>query len=54
MPRYPVSMSKERVILERRFVPKGSIVIHEGDDAYSAYLIQSGTVSVYSKVDGIE
>ena len=47
-----IFMSKERVILERRFIPKGSIVIHEGDDAYSAFLIQSGMVSVYSKVGG--
>ncbi len=40
-----------RVILERRFVPKGSIFIKQGDEAYSAYLIQSGSVSVYSKVN---
>jgi len=37
------------VILERKFVPKGSIIIQEGDDAYSAYLIQSGKVKVYTK-----
>ncbi len=46
-------MAKDsRVILERRFVPKGSIFIKQGDEAYSAYLIQSGCVSVYSKNDG--
>jgi CRP-like cAMP-binding protein len=45
-------MSKDnRVILERRFVPKGGVFIKQGDEAYSAYLIQSGLVSVYSKVD---
>lgn len=42
-------MPRERVILERRFVPKGSVIIKEGDEGYSAYLIQSGEVEVYSK-----
>ncbi len=42
------------VILERRYVSKGSIIIKEGDDAYSAYLIQSGSVRVYTKRDGKE
>lgn len=37
-----------RVILERRYVPKNAIIIKEGDDAYSAYLIQSGKARVYS------
>lgn len=40
---------KERVILERRFVPKGTKIIEQGDDAYNAYLIQSGSVSVYTE-----
>ncbi len=40
-------MSKDRVVLERRFIPKGSTFIKQGDEAYSAYLIQSGSVSVY-------
>ncbi|MGH1455531.1 MAG: cyclic nucleotide-binding domain-containing protein [Alphaproteobacteria bacterium] len=47
-------MSKERVVLERRFIPKGSIFIKQGDEAYSAYLIQSGAVSVYSTIDGAQ
>ena len=47
-------MVRNRVILERRFVPKDSIIIEEGDVAYSAYLIQSGSVSVYSKSSGRE
>lgn len=42
------------VILERKFVPKGSVVIKEGDDAYSAYLIQSGEVRVFTKKNGEE
>jgi len=41
-------MSRDRIILERRFVPKGSVIIEEGDEGYSAYLIQSGEVEVYS------
>lgn len=43
---------KERIILERRFVPKGTIIIEQGDNAYSAYLIQSGCVSVYTEHNG--
>ncbi len=35
------------IILERRFVAKGAIIIKEGDDAYSAYLIQAGKARVY-------
>lgn len=38
-----------RVILERKYVAKGSMIIKEGDDAYSAYLIQSGSVRVFTK-----
>lgn len=42
-------MSKDRVILERRYVPKDSVFIRQGDEAYSAYLIQSGSVTVYTE-----
>ncbi len=42
-------MPRDRVILERRFVPEGTVIIKEGDEGYSAYLIQSGEVEVYSK-----
>jgi len=42
-------MPRDRVILERRFVPKGRVIIKEGDEGYSAYLIQSGEVEVYSE-----
>ncbi len=45
-------MAKDRIILERRFVPKGSIIMRQGDEGYSAYLVQSGRVSVYSNIDG--
>ena len=41
-------MARDRIILERRFVPKGSTIIKEGDEGYAAYLIQSGEVDVYS------
>ncbi len=47
-------MTNERIILERRFVPKGTAIIKEDDDAYSAYLIQSGEVSVFTNKDGKE
>lgn len=43
-------MPKDRMILERRYVPKGKIIIKEGDVGYSAFLIQSGSVRVYSEL----
>ena len=45
---------KERAILERRFVAKGAKIIKQGDQAYNAYLIQSGQVSIYAEQNGIE
>ena len=48
-------MVRDRVILERRFVPKDTMIIREGEEAYSAYLIQSGRVSVFTEEeDGSE
>ena len=40
------------VILERRFVPKDTLVMKEGDPGNSAYLIQSGAVEVFTENDG--
>ncbi len=40
------------VILERRFVPKGTLVVEQGEPGMSAYVIQSGSVEVYSSHDG--
>jgi CRP/FNR family cyclic AMP-dependent transcriptional regulator len=45
---------KETVILERRFVPKDAVVIHEGEYGAQAYLIQSGGVRVFTSHDGRE
>lgn len=45
-------MSKERVILERRFVPRDTVIIKQGEEAYAAYLIQSGSVQVYQEKEG--
>ena len=42
------------VILERQFVPEGTLILKEGDPGNSAYLIQSGTVEVYTEHDGRE
>lgn len=44
-------MGKNTVILERRFVPAGTMIVKEGEEAYGAYLIQSGSVSVFTKQD---
>ena len=42
-------VSNSSVILERRFVPKDTLVIQEGEPGNSAYLIQSGSVEVYTE-----
>lgn len=45
-------MSKDTIILERRFVPEGTLIMRQGEDGNCAYLIQSGTVKVYTEHDG--
>lgn len=42
------------VILERRFVPKGTLIMEEGDLGNCAYIIQSGIVEVYTRNEGHE
>lgn len=39
------------VILERRFVPEGTLIVKQGDEGNSAYLIQSGKVEVYNETE---
>ncbi len=41
-------------IHERRFVPKDTLIIEEGEEGSSAYLLLSGTVEVFSPHDGKE
>lgn len=41
--------NRNPIILERKFVPKDGMLIHEGDKRKQAYLIQSGKVRVYTK-----
>lgn len=43
-----MSVKSNRPILERRFYPKDQVIIQEGDDGQTAYLIQSGVVSVFT------
>lgn len=45
-------MGKETIILERRYVPAGTLIIRQGDEGNCAYLIQSGSVRVYTEHDG--
>lgn len=40
------------MILERRYVPKGTLVVKQGEDGNSAYLVQSGAVEVYTDHEG--
>jgi len=42
----------KRIILERRFVPAGTVIMNQGESANCAYLIQSGKASVYIESDG--
>ena len=44
----------ETVILERRFIPKGQLIIRAGEFGQEAYLIQSGQVSVFIVKDDKE
>lgn len=39
-------------VLERRFYSKGKLIVKEGEEAYVAFIIQSGTVSVFSSKNG--
>ena len=45
-------MSKDSIILERRFVPEGTMVMRQGEPGNCAYLIQSGSVRVYTEHNG--
>lgn len=45
-------MAKDSIILERRFVPAGTLVMRQGDQGNSAYLLQSGSVSVFTEYEG--
>lgn len=39
-------------VLERRAVPRGEVIIHQGEMGVSAFLIQSGDVVVFTESDG--
>ncbi|MBV6634017.1 MAG: cyclic nucleotide-binding domain-containing protein [Alphaproteobacteria bacterium] len=39
-------------ILDRRLIPAGTYIFHEGDEARTAYLIASGKVSIERQVNG--
>ncbi|MCF8495348.1 MAG: cyclic nucleotide-binding domain-containing protein [Alphaproteobacteria bacterium] len=45
-------MTKNPAILERRLVPAGTLIVGQGEDGNSAYLIQSGAVIVYTEKGG--
>lgn len=47
-----MSKIKDTVVLERRFVPEGTLVMKEGDPGNCAYLIQSGSVVVFTEHKG--
>jgi len=42
-----MTMGGEKNILDRRTVPKGHVIVHEGEKGANAFLIQSGRVRVY-------
>lgn len=45
-------MTKSGVVLERRIIGKGTLIVKEGEVGNCAYLIQSGKVQVYSTHEG--
>lgn len=44
-----MSRTNATVILERRFVPQDTLILKEGEPGTSAYLIQSGSVEVFTE-----
>lgn len=44
--------NKESAVLERRFVPMGSVIMREGERGNTGFLIQSGQVRVFVEKDG--
>lgn len=47
-------MGIENVVLERRVIPEGSLIMKEGDAGNCAYLIQSGSVTITTTHKGKE
>lgn len=47
-----MGMNKDTIILERRFVPAGTLIIKQGEQGNCAYLLQSGSVRVYTEHEG--
>jgi CRP/FNR family cyclic AMP-dependent transcriptional regulator len=45
-------MVDKKVVLERLFVPAGTLIMKQGEDGNCAYLIQSGAASVYTEHNG--
>lgn len=43
---------KDTVILDRRFVPQGALILEEGEMGAQAFLIQSGSVQVFTMHEG--
>jgi CRP-like cAMP-binding protein len=43
---------REPVVLDRKFIAKGTVIIREGEQGAVAYLVQSGQVQVYSEAGG--
>lgn len=44
--------SRDTQVLERRFLTAGEVIISEGEAGANAFLIQSGTVRIFSKHNG--
>lgn len=45
-------MKGEPIVFERRFVPEGALILKQGDAGNCAYLIQSGSVSIFAENKG--
>jgi CRP/FNR family transcriptional regulator, cyclic AMP receptor protein len=43
---------QKSIILERRFVPEGTLIVKQGESGESAYLVQSGAVEVFTEHEG--
>lgn len=46
---------RDPVILERKFIPNGALIMRQGEEGLCAFLVQSGTVQIFlTKEDGAE
>ena len=49
-----ISNKRDPIVLERRFVPKDAVIIEQGEQGNCAFLVQSGSVLIFTNKEGKE